>query len=153
MLGLFSKPLPVGSPAPPFILPDQEGRVFVLNMHRNKRVVLVFYPADHTPTCTKQLCEMRDEWERITHKGGYVVGINPGDEASHRSFKEKLQLPFPLLVDYEKRVASLYRCGGLIVKRTVYVVGRDGNIAYARRGKPAVGEVLTAIAEPAEPQS
>ena len=150
MFGLFSKPLPVGSPAPPFILPDQEGRVFVLNMQRNKHVVLVFYPSDHTPTCTRQLCELRDDWERISQRGVCVVGINPGDEASHRSFKDKLQLPFPLLVDYEKRVAALYGCGGLIVKRTVYVVGPDGNIAYARRGKPSAGEILAAIPEPAE---
>jgi len=150
MFGLFTKPLPVGSPAPPFILPDQEGRVFVLNMHRDKHVILVFYPADHTPTCTRQLCEMRDEWQRITQRGGYVVGINPGDETSHRSFKEKLKLTFPLLVDYEKRVAALYRCGGLIVKRTVYVVDHNGKIAYVRRGKPSVDEILAAMPAPAD---
>ncbi len=141
----LSKPLPVGAPAPPFLLPDENGDVFVLNLNRNKYVVMVFYPADDTTVCTKQLCELRDEWERVRAKGGFVVGVNPGDAASHGAFKKKHNYPFPLLVDNGKRVAKLYKCGGLLVTRTVYVVGKDGKILFAKRGKPAVEEILRAI--------
>ena len=65
MFSLFSKPLPVGSIAPQFLLPDEDGTVFVLNLNRNKNVVLIFYPGDETPVCRKQLCEVRDNWQRI----------------------------------------------------------------------------------------
>lgn len=144
-LSLFAKPLPAGSPAPPFILPDQEGNVFVLNLQRGKNVVLVFYPGDDTAICTRQLCEIRDRYEEIVQRGGKVVGINPQSPESHIRFRKNHQFPFPLLVDYEKRVANLYRCGGLIVRRTVYVVNREGTIVYARRGKPPVEEILAAM--------
>jgi thioredoxin-dependent peroxiredoxin len=148
MFGLFSKPLPVGSPAPPFLAPDEEGHVFVLNQHRNKYVVLVFYPGDDTPTCRQQLCELRDEWLRLRDRGVYIVGVNPQDAASHGAFKKKFDFPFPILVDGGQRVARLYKANGLIVKRTVYVIGKDGRILFAKRGKPIVDEILAAI--PAE---
>lgn len=145
MFSFLQKPLAVGTPAPPFIAPDEEGSVFVLNLNRNRYVILVFYPGDDTAICTKQLCEMRDGWDKIRDKGGLVVGINPGDAGSHKAFKTKHNYPFPLLVDNAKRVAKLYNCGGAIVNRTVYVVGRDGNILYAKRGKPSLDEILAAI--------
>jgi peroxiredoxin Q/BCP len=146
---LFSKPLPTGSTAPPFLLPDENGDVFALNLNRNHYVVLVFYPADDTRICTRQLCELRDNWERVRAKGGFVVGINPAGAPSHEAFKKKHGYPFPLLVDSGRRVARLYQCSGLVVKRTVYVVGKDGKILFARRGKPSVDEILAAIPDAA----
>jgi peroxiredoxin Q/BCP len=145
MLSWFADPLPVGSEAPPFILPDQDGTVFVLNLNRNKNVVLVFYPADDTPVCTAQLCEFRDGWQKVRDKGGYVVGINPGAASKHTGFRAKHNLPFPLLVDNGRRVAKMYKCDGPVVRRTVYVVGRNGRILYAKRGKPSLDEILAAI--------
>lgn len=145
MLSWFSDPLPVGSDAPPFILPDQDGAVFVLNLNRSKNVVLVFYPADDTPVCTAQLCEMRDDWSKLQEKNCIVLGINPGNASSHGGFRKKHDLPFPLLVDNGKRVSKMYNCDGLAVRRTVYVVGRDGKIKFAKRGKPSVSEILNAI--------
>jgi len=147
MFWFLQKPLPVGTSAPPFIAPDEEGSVFVLNLNRNKYVILVFYPADDTALCTKQLCEMRDGWDRIRAKGAIVVGVNPAPADSHKAFKSKHNYPFPLLVDNAKRIAKLYNCGGLIVNRTVYVIGKDGKILYARRGKPNLDEILAAIPE------
>lgn len=144
----FTKPLPVGSTAPPFTLPDEEGNVFVLNLNRNKYVVLIFYPGDNTYICTKQLCELRDSWEQIRKAGGFVVGVNPADAGKHKAFKSEHQFPFPLLVDNGKRVAKMYKCGGLVVNRTVYVVGKDGKILFSKRGRPSVSEILAAI--PAE---
>jgi peroxiredoxin Q/BCP len=152
MFGLFSKPLPVGSSAPPFIAPDDEGHVFILNLNRNKFVVLIFYPGDDTPVCTRQLCELRDQWGRLQERGAYVVGVNPQSAESHRAFKAKHKLPFPILVDSGQRIARLYRANGLIVKRTVYVIGKNGEILFAKRGKPSVDEILAAIPHETAPQ-
>ncbi len=145
MFSLFSKPLPEGSIAPPFVLPDEDGTVFVLNLNRNKYVVLIFYPGDETPVCRQQLCEVRDNWQRLQEKGAYVVGINPQSAQSHAKFRKNHSFPFPLLVDNSKRVSTLYNAGGLIVKRTVYVIGKKGEILMARRGRPSVDEILAAI--------
>jgi peroxiredoxin Q/BCP len=141
---LFSNPLPVGSPAPPFILPDQDGNVFILNQQRGKNVVLVFYPGDDTPVCRRQLCEFRDSWETVKARGSVVYGVNPQSSDSHSKFRGKYNLPFPLLVDNSQRVAKLYKAGGLVVRRTVYLIGKDGTIRFARRGKPSPEEVLAA---------
>jgi peroxiredoxin Q/BCP len=148
MLALFQDPLPVGSEAPPFLLPDEEGNVFVLNLNRSKNVLLVFYPADETPGCTAQLCALRDDYERLKEHNIQPVGINPGNAESHKQFKAHHKYPFPLLVDNGKRVAKMYKCAGLIVRRTVYLIGRDGKIKLAQRGKPSVREILAAL--PAE---
>jgi len=142
---MFSKLLPVGSPAPAFILPDQDGKLFDLDRHRNRNVVLIFYPADETPVCRAQLCEVRDRRPLVEQGNAIVVGINPGGAGSHQRFREKHGFPFPLLVDPGRRVAKLYHAGGwLLIRRTVYLVGADGSIRFARRGKPALEEVLAA---------
>jgi thioredoxin-dependent peroxiredoxin len=144
-MSFFKNPLAVGTPAPPFVLPDENGDVFVLNQNRNKYVVLVFYPGDDTPVCTGQLCDLRDNWERLRSRGAIAVGLNSGDAGSHGAFKKKHNYPFPLLVDSGKRVASLYNSGGLLTRRTVYVIGKDGKILFSQRGKPSVDEILASI--------
>lgn len=145
MLGwLFSDPLPVGSKAPDFSLPDETGAAITLKSLRGKNVVLVFYPGDDTPTCRKQLCEFRDRWDQAKMRNVTVYGVNPQGEASHQSFRGKYKFPFPLLVDKGQQVGELYHTNGLIVKRTVYLIGPDGTILYAKRGKPAPEEVLAA---------
>ena len=141
---LFSDPLEVGTPAPDFSLPDDAGRTVTLSALRGKRVVLVFYPADDTPGCTKQLCEFRDDWAEARGAGVEVFGVNPGSAKSHDKFRQKFKLPFPLLVDESQKVAQLYHAHGLIVKRTVYLIGKDGVIKFAQRGMPSPDEVLRA---------
>jgi len=141
---LFSDPLPVGSKAPEFSLPDDTGATVTLKSLRGKNVVLVFYPGDDTPTCRKQLCEFRDRWDQAKMRNVVVYGVNPQGEASHQSFRTKYKFPFPLLVDKGQEMGALYHTNGLIVKRTVYLVGPDGTIRYAKRGKPAPEEVLAA---------
>jgi peroxiredoxin Q/BCP len=141
---LFSDPLPVGTRAPEFSLADDAGHTVSLSALRGKSVVLVFYPGDDTPGCTKQLCQFRDDWSEAQARGVEVFGVNPQSAGSHQKFQARYEFPFPLLVDEGKRVASLYRAGGLIVRRTVYLIGPDGVIRYARRGKPPVSEVLAA---------
>ena len=141
---LFSDPLPAGSPAPVFTLPDQDGNSVSLAKLRGRNVVLVFYPGDDTPVCRKQLCEFRDQWEQARRQNVQVFGVNPAGAASHLKFQEKYRFPFPLLVDAGQRVAGLYHASGLFVKRTVYLIGPDGVIRYAKRGRPDPAEVLAA---------
>jgi peroxiredoxin Q/BCP len=141
---LFSDPLPVGSKAPEFSVPDEGGATVTLASLRGKNVVLVFYPGDDTYTCTKQLCEFRDRWEQAKQRNVAVYGINPQGAGKHKSFRDKYKFPFPLLVDQGQQMGALYHTNGLIVKRTVYLIGPDGAILYAKRGKPDPEEVLAA---------
>jgi peroxiredoxin Q/BCP len=142
---LFSKPLEVGSAAPEFSLADQDGRTVTLSALRGRNVILVFYPADDTSVCTKQLCEFRDAWAGVEAKNVVVFGVNPAKSARHVKFRNKYRLPFPLLVDEGQKTGKAYHAaGGLVPKRTVYLIGPDGTIRYARRGKPEPAEVLAA---------
>jgi peroxiredoxin Q/BCP len=141
---LFSDPLAVGTPAPDFTLPDDGGNQVSLASLRGKNVVLVFYPRDETTVCTKQLCEFRDRWPDVQSKNTVVFGVNPQDAASHAKFRSNRQYPFPLLTDEGQKMGELYHTRGLIVKRTVYLIGPDGIIRYAKRGKPEPMEVLAA---------
>lgn len=77
-------------------------------------------------------------------RNAVVYGVNSQAPESHRKFRDKFQFPFPLLVDKGQKVGALYHTRGLIVKRTVYLIGKDGLIRYARRGKPPLEEVLAA---------
>jgi peroxiredoxin Q/BCP len=142
MSWLFSSPLPVGAPAPDFSLPEESGRMVTLSALRGSGVVLVFYPGDDTPGCTKQLCEFRDAWGDAQARGMQIFGVNPQNARKHDQFRRKFGFPFPLLVDRGQKVGSLYHANGLIVKRTVYRIGPDGVIRFARRGYPAPAEVL-----------
>jgi thioredoxin-dependent peroxiredoxin len=141
---LFSDPLPLGEQAPDFALRDQDGATVSLEALRGKNVVLVFYPADETTLCTRQLCEFRDRWALAQAKDALVFGVNPAAEAKHARFRANHRFPFPLLADPGQRVGALYRTKGLIVKRTVYLIGKSGKIRYAKRGKPEPEEVLAA---------
>ena len=135
-------PLPVGSKAPDFTLTTQAGKKVKLSALRGKNVVLVFYPGDDTMICRRQLCEFRDAWPDIRGQNIVVFGVNPQSAESHREFHDKYQFPFPLLVDAGQKVAALYNADGLMVNRTVYLIGPDRVIRYARRGMPQPQEVL-----------
>jgi thioredoxin-dependent peroxiredoxin len=139
---LFSDPLAVGTPAPEFCAVDDSGRTVTLHGIRGKNVVLVFYPGDDTPGCTKQLCDFRDNWNAAKSAGVEVFGVNPQSAGKHAKFRSKFNFPFPLLVDEGRKIAQAYNANGLIVKRTVYLIGRDGVILFARRGMPPPSEVL-----------
>jgi len=145
MIDLFSQPLPVGTPAPDFALADQDGKTVTLAGLKGRNVVLVFYPADDTSICTKQLCEFRDRWPLAQQKNTVVFGVNPGKK--HAQFRDKHQFPFSLLFDPGQKVGAKYKARGLVVpRRTVYLIGPDGKIRYARRGKPEPEDVLAAAA-------
>jgi peroxiredoxin Q/BCP len=141
---LFPDPLPAGSAAPDFTANDEKGSPVQLSRLRGHNVVLVFYPGDDTPVCTTQLCEFRDRWNDAQKSNTLVFGVNPAGAESHQKFRSKYSLPFPILVDKRRRIASLYKCNSLIIRRTVYLIGPDGSIRYGVRGKPQVDAVLNA---------
>lgn len=142
-----SRMLGVGEEGPGFSLMDQDGSLVNLGEHRGKKnVVLIFYPGDNTPGCTKQLCAVRDQFELFTDGGTVVFGVNAQDAESHRRFIDKYKFPFPLLVDHEKKVVSAYGCRGtLMTKRTVYGINKEGIIVFARRGTPSNEEIVRAF--------
>ncbi len=142
---LFSDPLPVGTAAPDFTVQDDSGQSVHLADLRGKWVALVFYPGDDTPGCTRQLCSFRDGWGAARARGMVVYGVNPQSAQKHVRFREKYQFPFPLLVDAGQKVAELYHARGIIVKRTVYLIGPDGTIRFARRGMGMSADVLAAM--------
>jgi len=140
---LWSDPLAAGSAAPDFSAADDSGRTVSLSGLRGRNVVLVFYPGDDTPGCTRQLCDFRDRWDDMRAKGVEVFGVNPQSASAHTRFRNKFQFPFPLIVDRGRHIARLYHAHGLIIKRTVYLIGPDGVIRFARRGMPSPSEVLS----------
>ncbi len=124
--------LQTGDPAPDFTLTDQDGTPFTLSARRGERLLLVFYPGDNTPVCTRQLCEYRDGIEEFSELGVSVVGISRDDAESHRKFRARHALPFTLLSDPDLEVAALYGCRGpLGMKRAVFLVDVAGIISYA----------------------
>jgi peroxiredoxin Q/BCP len=143
---LFKDPLPVGSVAPQFQLPDDAGNLVSLEALRGQNVVLVFYPADDTHVCTKQLCDFRDNWGLASSKNTKVFGVNPASAESHAKFRERHEYPFPILVDKGQRMGADYHCKGIVPRRTVYLIGPDGTIRFAKRGVPSPKEVLATAA-------
>lgn len=140
---LLGATLPVGTPAPDFSAQDQDGNAVSLKSLRGRNVILVFYPADDTTVCTKQLCEFRDSWAAVSSKNAVVFGVNPAKPEKHTKFRKKYDLPFPLLFDEGQKIAKDYNSAfSFAPRRTVYLIDPEGVIRYARRGKPLPSEVL-----------
>jgi len=140
--------LPVGSEAPVFAAETTEGERIALPDFRGRQaVLLMFYPEDDTPGCTRQMCAARDEGTLYRDAGIARFGVNPGSRESHVAFQEKYALDFPLIVDDNAEIASAYGVlredGG--VGRATYVIDRDGRIAYAEAGAHGAEEILGAI--------
>ena len=120
-----------GDSAPLFSLPDDEGNYFSQEDSRGEKVLLVFYPGDNTPVCTRQLCDYRDGIEAFEGLGVRVVGISNDGIESHRDFKAKHSLPFTLLSDPDLEVAEQYDSKGIMgVKRSVFLLDEEGVIRY-----------------------
>lgn len=123
--------LKLNDPAPDFTLDDDQGGQFTLSASRDEKILLVFYPGDNTPVCTKQLCEYRDGVEAFAGLGVRVVGISKDDAASHQKFRAKHKLPFSLLSDPDLKVAGLYDSKGIMgMKRSIFLVDEKGIIRY-----------------------
>lgn len=143
--------LDVNDQAPDFELKDETGQPFSLRENRGERLLLVFYPGDDTPVCTRQLCDYRDGIEAFEGLGVRVVGISKDDAASHRAFREKHGLPFTLLSDPDLEVADAYDSKGMLgMKRSVFLIDEAGVIRYRHVESLSIfrrarGEILDAI--------
>jgi peroxiredoxin len=123
--------LKLNDKAPQFVLEDEQGRPFNLSEQAGHKVLLVFYPGDNTPVCTRQLCDYRDGIESFAGLGVEVVGISNDSAESHRKFRAKHNLPFTLLTDADLKVAALYDSKGVLgMKRSVFLVDEQGVIRY-----------------------
>ncbi|MEJ2401992.1 MAG: peroxiredoxin [Xanthomonadales bacterium] len=120
-----------GDKAPEFELADDAGGTFRLADQSGQKLLLVFYPGDDTPVCTRQLCDYRDGIEAFAGLGVRVVGISNDDVESHREFKRKHGLPFTLLSDPDLAVAERYDSKGMLgMKRSVFLIDEAGTIRY-----------------------
>ncbi len=142
-----------GDTAPDFTLPEGNGGTWTLSDHLGKVVVLMFYPGDDTPVCTKELCSVRDHWSDYQATGAEVVGISTDSVESNDKFTQKYDLPLRLLSDGEGRVRDLYGANSLIPGRTgraEFVIDPNGKLAYSKIRpiglfRPSDDDILTAI--------
>ena len=132
--------LEIGTKAPEFTLPDQNGEMRSLADYRGQKVVLYFYPRDNTPGCTKQACNFGELYPQFREKGAVVLGVSKDSVASHKKFEEKYGLPFTLLSDTEKEVIQAYDVWkekknygkvSMGVVRTTYLIDEEGIIIKA----------------------
>jgi len=132
--------LQIGTKAPDFTLPDQNGTLRSLADWKGSKIILYFYPKDMTSGCTKQACGFAELYPQFTEKGAVVVGISKDSVASHKKFEEKYGLPFVLLSDVNKTVIQMYdvwkekKNYGKVtmgVVRSTYLIDEEGIIARA----------------------
>ena len=132
--------LEVGTKAPGFTLPDQNGVLHNLEEYKGKKVILYFYPKDNTPGCSKQACGFADRYPQIMEKGAVVLGVSKDSVASHKKFEEKYGLPFTLLSDVDRQVIEAYDVWkekknygkvSMGVVRTTYLIDENGIIIKA----------------------
>ena len=131
----MKSPLTVGAQAPDFTLTDQNGEEWQLSRHRGRVIVLLYYPGDETPVCTRQMCSLRDRWGDYASTGAEVVGISTDTVESHRKFAARHRIPLRLLADPGGRVAAAYGAKSWLpgrAARAVVVVDPRGLVSFHR---------------------
>jgi peroxiredoxin Q/BCP len=132
--------LEVGTKAPDFKLPDQNGTIHSLSEYKGQKIVLYFYPKDNTAGCTKQACSFGELYPQFREKGAVVLGLSKDSVSSHKKFEEKYGLPFTLLSDTELEVIKAYDVWkeknnygkvSMGVVRTTYLIDEKGVIVKA----------------------
>lgn len=136
--------LQIGDKAPELLGRDENGNELRLSDFAGRKLVLYFYPKDSTPGCTSQACSLRDNYEQLLQRGFAVVGVSVQDEKSHLKFKEKFQLPFPLIADTDHRLVEAFgvwqekKMAGrtyMGTVRTTFVIDEQGVIAEVYSAK------------------
>lgn len=144
-----------GDPAPAFEGMSQTGDVIRLDDYKGKKIALYFYPKDHTPGCTKQACNLRDEYQLLQRGDIAVVGVSADPVESHEKFAEKHNLPFPLIADPEHNILNAYGVWGernlygrkfMGTKRTTFLIDEQGIIRQVIK-RPKVGAHAAEIIE------
>ena len=137
-----------GQQAPDFQGQTQSSERIKLDDYRGQKVALYFYPKDDTPGCTKQACNLRDEYSRLQEAGVAVIGVSADDVESHQAFAEKYSLPFPLIADTDREILeaygvwderNLYGRKFMGIKRTTFLIDEDGTIVHVFK-RPKVTE-------------
>ena len=148
--------LEVGTKAPAFSLPDQNGEMHTLSEYAGKKVILYFYPKDNTSGCTKQACGFSELYPQFTEKGAVVIGISKDSVASHKRFEEKQNLGFTILSDEELAAIKAYdvwhkkKMAGreyMGVVRTTYLIDENGIIIKANDKVKAATDAETMLEE------
>jgi peroxiredoxin Q/BCP len=138
--GMEINMLEIGTKAPDFSLPDQNGEIHSLEEYKGKKVILYFYPRDNTAGCTKQACGFAERYPQFLEKNAVVLGVSKDSVASHKKFEEKYELPFTLLSDTELSCIQAYdvwkeknnygkKTMGVV--RTTYLIDEQGIIVKA----------------------
>jgi peroxiredoxin Q/BCP len=148
--------LNVGDKAPDIRVQTDSGESFKLSEMKGQRVVLYFYPKADTPGCTTESCEFRDSVGALAKKGAAVIGISPDKPAAQAKFKQKFDLPFPLLADEDKTAAeaygvwkekNMYGRQVMGIERTTFVIGPDGKIEKIYNKVKAAGHAAQVLAD------
>ncbi|HEY1892558.1 MAG TPA: peroxiredoxin [Steroidobacteraceae bacterium] len=136
--------LTIGARAPEFTLPDADNQATSLsNLLRDGPLILYFYPADFTPGCTREACQLRDLETEVEAAGLRVAGVSPQTPESHQAFREKYKLPFTLLADVDRFVIKMYGVQGPLgfgVRRTTYLIDQTRHIQDAVVADFRIGE-------------
>ena len=152
-LSTFSAPMPkVGDNAPDFTVAANDGKTVHLKDYIGKgNIVLYFYPKDDTPGCTKEACGIRDAFDEFKGLNAIVFGVSFDSVDSHKAFIAKYKLPFVLLADTDKKVATAYGvadANSRVASRVTFIIDKQGKIAYVNpRVDPATNsaELRTAL--------
>jgi thioredoxin-dependent peroxiredoxin len=129
--------LKVGDKAPAFSGKNQDGKIVSLKDYKGSKIVLFFYPADDTPACTTQACNLRDNFKLLQKEGYHIIGVSPDDVESHMKFKLKYSLPFPLIADPQLKIIEKYGVWGeknlygrkyMGLHRTTFIINEKGFI-------------------------
>ncbi|MEM9368102.1 MAG: thioredoxin-dependent thiol peroxidase [Planctomycetota bacterium] len=148
-----------GKKAPAFTLKDQDGNTVKLSELKGTPVVLYFYPRDDTPGCTKEACAFRDRYAELEGTGARLLGVSGDDAESHQKFRAKYELPFPLLVDKDCKVAekygayrekNMYGKKSMGIQRSTFIIDAAGKVARVWKRVKVDGhddQVLEAISE------
>jgi peroxiredoxin Q/BCP len=129
----------VGQKAPDFSVLDDSGKRIKLSDYKGKKVVLYFYPKDDTPGCTREACSFRDGLNAVSKLGAVVLGVSADSVESHKKFKEKYQLNFPLLADTDRTIVEDYETWKekmnygktyMGIERTTYIIDETGKISH-----------------------
>ena len=128
-----------GEQAPDFEGPTQHDETIQLSDYRGRRVALYFYPKDDTPGCTKQACNLRDQYQTLVDNDIAVIGVSGDDIESHQQFAEKYDLPFPLVADPDHSILETYGVWAekntfgntyMGTKRTTFLIDEEGTIRH-----------------------
>lgn len=132
--------LAVGTKAPAFSLPDQDGKMHTLEEYKGKKVILYFYPKDNTPGCTKQACGFGELYPQFKEEGVEILGVSKDSVKSHKNFETKYNLPFTLLSDVDLQAITAYDVWKekknygktyMGIVRTTYLIDEEGIIIKA----------------------